>query len=35
MQENYYEEQVIKYQNITKEQSRFIDCSNKKLRKIE
>lgn len=30
MQENYYEEQVIKdqkYQNITKEQSRFIDCT--------
>ncbi len=32
MQENYYEEQVIaeqKYQNITKEQSKFIDCTFK------
>ncbi len=30
MQENYYEEQVIKgqkYQNLTKEQSKFIDCT--------
>ena len=29
MQENYYDEQVIKdqkYQSITKEQSKFIDC---------
>jgi uncharacterized protein YjbI with pentapeptide repeats len=30
MQENYYEEQIIKdkkYENITKEQYKFIDCT--------
>lgn len=30
MQENYYEEQIIKdqkYQNIAKEQSNYIDCT--------